>query len=76
MDLIFVFPAELHAFQARLTEFKSNNTAVIGYSIDSKFSHWAWLNTSNNKAGIKGVNYPLVADLSKIIAKNYDVLSR
>ena len=65
----------MHAFQARLADFQSKNTEVIGCSIDSKFSHWAWLNTPKNKGGIQGVTYPLVADLSKTIAENYDVLA-
>ena len=52
LDFTFVCPTELHAFQARLAEFESKNTAVVGCSIDSKFSHMAWLNTSKNKGGV------------------------
>jgi peroxiredoxin (alkyl hydroperoxide reductase subunit C) len=75
LDFTFVCPTEIIAFQERLEEFKSRNCEVIGVSVDSKFSHYAWLNTPKDKGGIHGVSYPLVADLSKTIAKNYDVLA-
>ena len=75
LDFTFVCPTELHAFQAKVSEFEKRNTVVVGCSVDSKFSHWAWLNTPKDKGGIQGVTYPLVADLSKAIAENYDVLA-
>lgn len=75
LDFTFVCPTELIAFQDKMEEFEKRNVAVIGCSIDSKFSHWAWLNTERNKGGIKGVKYPIVSDLSKTISANYDVLA-
>lgn len=75
LDFTFVCPTELHAFQAKLAEFEKRNTAVVGCSVDSKYSHWAWLNTPKDKGGIQGVTYPLISDLSKSIAENYDVLA-
>ncbi|NQX97020.1 MAG: peroxiredoxin [Flavobacteriales bacterium] len=75
LDFTFVCPTELLAFQAKLEEFEKRNVAVVGCSVDSKFSHWAWLNTDKNDGGIKGVKYPLVADLSKTIAENFGVLA-
>lgn len=75
LDFTFVCPTELHAFQEKLADFESKNTVVVGCSVDSKFSHWAWLNTAKDNGGIQGVTYPLVADLSKSIAENYDVLA-
>jgi peroxiredoxin (alkyl hydroperoxide reductase subunit C) len=74
LDFTFVCPTELLAFQEMLPEFEKRNVAVIGASIDSKFSHFAWLNTPKNKGGIEGVTYPILADLDKTIAMNYDVL--
>lgn len=74
-DFTFVCPTELHAFQAQLTEFEAKNTQIIAVSVDSENSHWAWLNTPKDKGGIQGVTYPLVADFSKTISKNYDVLA-
>jgi len=75
LDFTFVCPTELLAFQAKLAEFEKRNVAVVGCSIDSKFSHWAWLNTDKNNGGIKGVKYPIVSDLSKTIAENFGVLA-
>lgn len=75
LDFTFVCPTELVAFQKKLSEFEKRNTAVVACSIDSKFSHWAWLNTELNNGGIKGVTYPMVADCSKMIALNYGVLA-
>ena len=75
LDFTFVCPTELLAFQEKMEEFEKRNVAVVGCSVDSKFSHWAWLNTEKNHGGIKGVKYPLVSDLAKTISENYDVLA-
>ncbi|MEG0992516.1 MAG: peroxiredoxin [Bacteroidales bacterium] len=75
MDFTFVCPTELLAFQEKLSEFEQRNTAIVGCSVDSKFSHFAWLQTDRKKGGIKGVTYPLVADFAKTIAMNYGVLA-
>lgn len=75
LDFTFVCPTEILAFQEKLAEFEKRNVAVVGCSIDSKFSHWAWLNTELKNGGIKGVKFPLVSDLSKTISQNYDVLA-
>jgi peroxiredoxin 2/4 len=75
MDFTFVCPTEIIAFQKRMEAFEKRNVAVVGCSTDSKFSHWAWLNTPQNKGGIEGVKYPLVADLDKTISANFDVLA-
>ncbi|MGL5703905.1 MAG: peroxiredoxin [Tannerellaceae bacterium] len=74
-DFTFVCPSELIAFQDLKEEFAKRDTVVVGCSVDSQFSHWKWLQTERNHGGIKGVDYPLVADFSKTIAKNYDVLA-
>ena len=75
LDFTFVCPTEIIAFQEKMEEFDKRGVAVVGCSIDSEFSHLAWLRTELNDGGIKGVNYPLVADLSKTIAENYGVLA-
>jgi len=75
LDFTFVCPTEIIAFQDKLAEFEKRNVQVVGCSVDSKFSHWAWLNTEKKAGGIKGVTFPLVADLSKTISENYDVLA-
>lgn len=75
LDFTFVCPTEIIAFQRRIKDFEDRNVQVVGCSIDSKFSHWAWLNTPQNDGGIEGVKYPLVADINKTIALNYGVLA-
>lgn len=74
LDFTFVCPTELHAFQEKLGEFEKRGAQVIGCSVDSHFSHLAWVNTPKAKGGIEGVTYPLVADLNKNIARDYQVL--
>lgn len=74
LDFTFVCPTELHAFQDKLTDFEERNTKVVGCSVDSCYSHLAWLNTPKGKGGIEGVSYPIVSDINKTIAKDYDVL--
>ncbi len=75
MDFTFVCPTELHAFQEKLNEFEKRNVAVVGCSVDSEYSHFAWLQQDKNKGGIKGVNYPIVSDFSKSISHNFGVLA-
>lgn len=74
LDFTFVCPSELIAFDHRLDKFKKRNVQVIGCSVDSHFSHLAWKNTAVDKGGIGNVQYPLVADITKSIARDYDVL--
>ena len=74
LDFTFVCPSEIIAFDKKLSEFKERNCEVLGVSIDSQFSHFAWKNTSIDNGGIGHVKYPLVADLSKNISRDYGVL--
>lgn len=74
LDFTFVCPTELHAFQEKVAAFKKLNCEVIACSVDSQFSHFAWLNTPKSKGGIEGVKYPLVSDINKTIAQDYGVL--
>jgi peroxiredoxin (alkyl hydroperoxide reductase subunit C) len=74
LDFTFVCPTELHAFQERLKEFDSRNAQVLGCSVDSVYSHTAWLNTSKSKGGIQGVTYPIISDIHKTISRDYEVL--
>ena len=74
LDFTFVCPSELIAFDHRLEQFKKRNVQVIGCSVDSHFTHLAWKNTPVKNGGIDNVQYPMVADLSKSIARDYDVL--
>ncbi len=74
LDFTFVCPTELHAFQEHLEAFRQRGAQVVGCSVDSCFSHLAWLSTPKAQGGIQGVCYPLVSDLGQTIAKSFHVL--
>jgi peroxiredoxin (alkyl hydroperoxide reductase subunit C) len=74
LDFTFVCPSEIIAFNNRLNEFKLRKTEVVAVSVDSHFTHLAWKNTPVEKGGIGNVQFPMVADLTKSIARDYDVL--
>ena len=74
LDFTFVCPSEIIAFDRKRKEFQARNTSVIGVSVDSEFTHFAWRQTPVDKGGIGAVGYPLVADLTKNIARSYGVL--
>jgi peroxiredoxin (alkyl hydroperoxide reductase subunit C) len=74
LDFTFVCPSEIIAFDKALAKFQEKNCEVIGVSIDSQFTHWAWKNTPVNDGGIGNIQYPLVADLDKKISRQYGVL--
>ena len=74
LDFTFVCPSEIIAFDKALPQFKEKNCEVIGVSVDSHFTHLAWKNTPRDQGGIGNVQFPLVADISKEIARSYGVL--
>lgn len=74
LDFTFVCPTEIIAFSDRAAEFEGLGVQLLGVSIDSHFSHLAWTNTPRNEGGIGKTSYPLIADLNKQIARDYDVL--
>ncbi len=74
LDFTFVCPSEIIAFDRALAKFKEKNCEIIGVSIDSQFSHWAWKNTPIKQGGIGDIQFPLVADLDKKISRQYGVL--
>ncbi len=73
-DFTFVCPTELFAFQEKINEFKNRNVELIACSTDSEQSHWGWLQMKKDDGGIKGITYPILADIDKTISMNYDVL--
>lgn len=74
LDFTFVCPSEIIAFNNRIDEFKKRGAELIGVSVDSHFTHLAWKNTPVEKGGIGNVQFPIVADITKSIARAYDVL--
>jgi peroxiredoxin (alkyl hydroperoxide reductase subunit C) len=75
LDFTFVCPSEIIAFDNRVAEFKKLGAEVIGISVDSQYTHYAWKHTPVEKGGIGNVQFPIVADLTKSIARSYDVLT-
>jgi len=75
LDFTFVCPSEIIAFANRVKDFKDRGAELIGVSVDSKYTHLAWKNTEVKNGGIGNIQYPLVADLTKQIARDYDVLT-
>ncbi len=74
LDFTFVCPTEIIAFSDRYAEFSKLNTEVLGVSVDSEFSHLAWIQSDRKNGGIGDIAYPLVADLKKEISTAYNVL--
>lgn len=74
MDFTFVCPTEITAMSDAFPEFEKRNTAVLGVSVDSQYSHNAWMNMPRNEGGIGMLNYPLIADFKKTISSDYGVL--
>ena len=74
LDFTFVCPSEIIAFNNRVDEFKKLGAELIGVSVDSHFTHLAWKNTPVNNGGIGNIQFPMVADITKSIARSYDVL--
>ena len=74
LDFTFVCPTEITAFSDRYADFSSKNCEILGVSVDSKYSHLAWIQTPRNQGGIGDINYPLVADLNKEIGTAFNIL--
>lgn len=74
LDFTFVCPTEITAFSDRYDQFKDINTEVLGVSVDSEFSHLAWIQTDRKAGGVGDLNYPLVSDIKKTLSAGYNVL--
>jgi peroxiredoxin (alkyl hydroperoxide reductase subunit C) len=74
LDFTFVCPTEIIAFSDRYSAFQDLDTELLGVSVDSEFSHLAWIQTERRLGGIGDINYPLVSDLKKEISRAYQVL--
>ena len=73
-DFTFVCPSEILAYSNRVPQFEDRKVKVVAVSVDSPYSHYAWRNTSPKNGGLGPVKFPLVSDLTKSIARDYDVL--
>nr|YP_009293613.1 thiol-specific antioxidant protein [Rhodymenia pseudopalmata]AOM64295.1 thiol-specific antioxidant protein [Rhodymenia pseudopalmata] len=75
LDFTFVCPTEITAFSDIYTEISQLNTEILGISVDSEYSHLAWLQTDRESGGLGDLKYPLVSDLTKQISRSYNVLT-
>ena len=73
LDFTFVCPTEIIAHDKRVEQFKERNVEIVGVSIDSQFTHFAWRNTSIDDGGIGPIKYPMVADITHEITRAYGV---
>ena len=74
LDFTFVCPTELTTFSDRYEDFQGIGADIIGVSTDSVFSHRAWIKTPRDKGGVADLKYPLAADATKNVARDYGVL--
>jgi peroxiredoxin 2/4 len=74
LDFTFVCPTEVMAFSDSADKFKALNAEILGISVDSEFSHLAWIQTDRKSGGVGDLNYPLVSDIKKEIGIAYNVL--
>ncbi|XP_062982548.1 peroxiredoxin-4 isoform X2 [Elgaria multicarinata webbii] len=73
LDFTFVCPTEINAFSDRIEEFRSIDAEVVACSVDSQFTHLAWINTQRKQGGLGPVKIPLLSDLTHQISKDYGV---
>src|ERR1700752_266171 len=69
LDFTFVCPTEIRSCGQKEAEFKEAGCEVIGCSTDSEYSHKAWF-----ERDLKEVKYPILADTSHAISRDYGVL--
>jgi alkyl hydroperoxide reductase subunit AhpC len=74
LDFTFVCPTEIIAFSDKAAEFEKRGCQLLGASVDSEYSHLAWIKTPRKEGGLGELKYPLVADLNKSISRDYGVL--
>ena len=73
LDFTFVCPTEIVAHNNRAVMFRERGAELVGVSVDSQFTHYAWRNTPVEKGGIGEVSFPLVADVKHEITRAYGI---
>jgi len=74
LDFTFVCPTELSAYSDAAPQFKQLGAELLGASVDSKYTHLAWVNTPRNQGGLGHVNYPIISDIKRNMSRAYGVL--
>jgi len=75
LDFTFVCPTELCAFSDRIDELRALDCEVCGVSVDSQYTHLAWTKQSRVDGGVRGIAYPLLADLKREMCQRYGVMT-
>jgi len=73
VDFSLVCPTEIFALQDAIEEFNKREIEIIAISIDSVYTHAAWLRAPREKGGVAGVSFKMVSDIRHIISKNFGV---
>ena len=71
LDFTFVCPTEIIAFSEAYEKFKAIGCEVVGMSVDSCYTHTAWMNTPRAEGGLGEINYPIIGDLGAKIIRKY-----
>lgn len=74
LDFTFVCPTEITAFSDEYESFRKLGSEVLACSVDSKFTHLAWVKTARTEGGLGIINFPILADINKKISADYGVL--
>ena len=75
LDFTFICPTELCAFSDRIDEIRATGSEICGVSIDSQFTHLAWTRQPRIDGGVRGITYPLLADIKRDMCRQYGVLT-
>jgi len=70
LDFTFVCPTEIRGFNEKLDAFNKLNAVVLGASVDSQYSHLAWI----KRGDLGDLKFPLLSDFKKEVAKRYGIL--
>ena len=73
LDFTFVCPTEILAHDRRMEAFKKRGVEVVGVSIDSQFTHFAWRTTAVKEGGIGPIRFTMVADVKHEITRAYGI---
>lgn len=75
LDFTYVCPTEVLSFSRHAAAFSSRDCQILGVSVDSKHVHKAWVEAKYEDGGLGGrLEFPLLADLTKQMARDYGVL--
>jgi peroxiredoxin (alkyl hydroperoxide reductase subunit C) len=74
LDFNYISWTELLSLQKRIDQFTKKNAAVVAISCDSHLAHHTWRSTSIENNGLGPLAFPLVSDMTRTIARSFDIL--